>query len=486
MTIEPPTPTLEEGPKVIFCGDARYAILRHDLFQMRRVKRVIKKKDPEAKKEEMRKEGEEFLRSKVAMVDEGKGAKVDETNNNREQADKVGFSVAEKSNEKVANVTTSASDEAQDDALSLEEEAVLAKEMLTEKEKLVMSAVLSNRRSRSRSNSRMGERIQENPRSSLESPVPPASRNSSNSSPLPSPESPAASPLPLVAEEQPDLSSSQEKEVFTPSSSVQINSKVGQNKTKSGGPATEIISASNVVRKDKTQRPDVASKNPDPQDNRSARHQTKNGHDVEEKYIIRREKRPEEDLVIATEKSKEVEKKKSPQQPTNIPVQGKLLEENNNNISHRVEVGNENNVVVRPNRQKVASDKADTKVLNGTRKLMEEPTTLRKEDKAKIPKGANKVKEETVKLEDNTIVEEIRDSVKDVRDILDRLSKNEEAEQVKENIEEKSALTTDNQAEKSVECPVVLKTSQKKEQNMENSAEVSSPCYISERVQFRP
>merc|ERR1712013_484990 len=85
MTIEPPTPTMEEGPK------------------MRRVKRVIKKKDPEAKKEEMRKEGEEFLRSKVAMVDEGKGAKADETNNNREQADKVGVSVAEKSNEKVAN-----------------------------------------------------------------------------------------------------------------------------------------------------------------------------------------------------------------------------------------------------------------------------------------------------------------------------------------------------------------------------------------------
>merc|ERR1719209_338339 len=194
----------------------------------------------------MRKEGEEFLRSKVAMVDEGKGAKADETNNNREQADKVGVSVTEKSNEKVANVTTSASDEAQDDGLSLAEEAVLAKEMLTEKEKLVMSAVLSNRRSRSRSNSRMGERIQENPRSSLESPVPPASRNSSNSSPLPSPESPAASPLPLVAEEQPDLNSSQEKEVFTSSSSAQTNSKVGQNKTKSGGPATEIISASNT------------------------------------------------------------------------------------------------------------------------------------------------------------------------------------------------------------------------------------------------
>jgi len=52
MTIEPPTPTMEEGPK------------------MRRVKRVIKKKD-DAKKEEMRKEGEEYLRSK-AMADDAK------------------------------------------------------------------------------------------------------------------------------------------------------------------------------------------------------------------------------------------------------------------------------------------------------------------------------------------------------------------------------------------------------------------------------
>merc|ERR1712223_1374343 len=94
---------------------------------------------------------------------------------------------------------------------------------------------------------------------------------------------------------------------------------------------------------------------------------------------------------------------------------------------------------------------------------MEEPTALRKEDKTKIPNGASRVKEETVKLEDNAIVEEIRDSVKDVRDILDRLSKNEEVESKKEEVE---------QAEKSVECPLVLKSSQKKEQNMENSAEV--------------
>merc|ERR1712223_544542 len=187
------------------------------------------------------------------------------------------------------------------------------------------------------------------------------------------------------------------------------------------------------------------------------------------------EKRLEENVVIATEKIKEVDKKKSPQQPTNIPVQGKPLEENNNISSIKVEAGNHNNVVFRPNRQKVTSDKADTKVQNGTRKL----TALPKEDETKIPNGATRVKEKTVKLEDNAIVEEIRDSVKDVRDILDRLSKNEvveskneEVEQVKENIEEESALTTDNQAEKSVECPVVPKTSQKKEQNMEISAEV--------------
>merc|ERR1712223_487397 len=171
------------------------------------------------------------------------------------------------------------------------------------------------------------------------------------------------------------------------------------------------------------------------------------------------EKRLEENVVIATEKIKEVDKKKSPQQPTNIPVQGKPLEENNNISSIKVEAGNHNNVVFRPNRQKVTSDKADTKVQNGTRKL----TALPKEDETKIPNGASRVKEETVKLEDNAIVEEIRDSVKDVRDILDRLSKNEEVESKKEEVE---------QAEKSVECPLVLKSSQKKEQNMENSAEV--------------
>ena len=107
---------------------------------MRRVKRVIKKRD-DARKEEMRKEGEEYLRSKAMAEEEIK------------EVAKVGpGSAAEKQEEKVANVVPG-----QDEALSMEEEAVLAREVLTEKEKLVMSAVLSNRRSRSRSNSRMGQ-----------------------------------------------------------------------------------------------------------------------------------------------------------------------------------------------------------------------------------------------------------------------------------------------------------------------------------------
>merc|ERR1719209_385062 len=101
---------------------------------------------------------------------------------------KVGpSSLAEKQEDNAVNVVASStliSDAGQNDGLSMEEEAVLARELLTEKEKLVMSAVLSNRRSRSRSNSRMGERIQESPlpRAFLESPVPTASGNSCNSS----------------------------------------------------------------------------------------------------------------------------------------------------------------------------------------------------------------------------------------------------------------------------------------------------------------
>merc|ERR1712192_34006 len=108
--------------------------------------------------------------------------------------------------------------------LSMEEEAVLARELLTEKEKLVMNAVLSNRRSRSRSNSRMGERTLESPlpRAFLESPVPTtASGSSCNSSmtggsPIPGPGSPtASSPLPLVAEEQADIMSSSQEDFST-------------------------------------------------------------------------------------------------------------------------------------------------------------------------------------------------------------------------------------------------------------------------------
>ena len=85
---------------------------------------MIKKKD-EAKKEEMRKEGEEYLRSK-AMVEEANKTEIRERS--REEV-KVGPStVAEKQEGRVAKVVTSISDAAgQDEGLSMEEEAVLAR-----------------------------------------------------------------------------------------------------------------------------------------------------------------------------------------------------------------------------------------------------------------------------------------------------------------------------------------------------------------------
>ena len=91
--------------------------------QVRRVKRVIKKKD-EAKKEEMRKEGEEYLRSK-AMVEEANKTEIRERS--REEVE-IGPTVAEKQEGRVAKVVTSISDAAgQDEGLSMEEEAVLAR-----------------------------------------------------------------------------------------------------------------------------------------------------------------------------------------------------------------------------------------------------------------------------------------------------------------------------------------------------------------------
>ena len=49
---------------------------------------------------------------------------------------KAGPSVAEKQEERVAKVVASVSDAGLDEGLSMEEEAVLARELLTEKEKL--------------------------------------------------------------------------------------------------------------------------------------------------------------------------------------------------------------------------------------------------------------------------------------------------------------------------------------------------------------
>ena len=420
---------------------------------MRRVKRVIKKKD-EAKKEEMRKEGEEYLRSK-AMVEEANKTEIRERS--REEV-KVGPTVAEKQEGRVAKVVTSISDGAgQDEGLSMEEEAVLAREILTEKEKLVMSAVLSNRRSRSRSNSRMGERSLESPlpRTFLESPVPTGSGSSCTSSLTGSPESPATSPLPLVAEEQVDITSSQED--FSTQIQGHINSEQVQSWTTSGEAATDIVSStSNVVRRN--YQSDLG-KNPDPTDNHSSG-RTKNGNDVGRKCLIGKEARPE-DVIIAPEKNKAPEKKKiQKEEPVKDVLQPRsTMEENDNNNNHSKETGNENVVVdvTRPKRQNVTKESVSKRALNG--KLDEE-----KRDPV------------VYKEEENKVVEEIRDSVKDVRDILDRLSKKEE-EEVKENIGEESVSMTDNAAEKSKECPVLL-LAQKKEDKIENVAEVEFLSYV--------
>jgi len=417
---------MEEGPK------------------MRRVKRVIKKKD-DAKKEEMRKEGEEYLKSKAMAEEEIK-------ERGREVA-KVGPSVGEKQEERVAKVVASSpsvSDAGLDEGLSMEEESVLARERLTEKEKLVMSAVLSNRRSRSRSNSRMGERIQESPlpRAFLESPVPTASGSSCTSSlaggsPLPGPESPTASPLPLVAEEQVDISSSQEA-----LSTARINPKPGQNRKTSAETATDILSGSNVVRRDDQS---GFGKNPDPADNHSPG-RAKNGHDAGGKCLIGKEVRPD-DVIIAAEKNKAPEKLRKEDPSKEIPQRRSTVEENNNNNNKFTKEANKGNVVVdvvRPKRQNVTKEPESKRGSNGN--LKEEKTA------PAVPKEE----------EENTVVEEIRDSVKDVRDILARLSKKEEEEEVRENIEEESvSALTDNAAEKSKECPV-----KNKEDKMENVSEV--------------
>ena len=403
---------------------------------------MIKKKD-DAKKEEMRKEGEEYLKSK-AMAEE-------EIKERGREVFKVDPSVGEKQEERVAKVVASSpsvSDAGLDEGLSMEEESVLARERLTEKEKLVMSAVLSNRRSRSRSNSRMGERTLESPlpRAFLESPVPTASGSSCTSSltggsPLPGPESPTASPLPLVAEEQVDISSSQEA-----LPTARVNPKSGQNRKTSAETATDILSGSNVVRGDDQS---GFGKNPDPADNHSPG-RAKNGHDAGGKCLIGNEVRPD-DVIIAAEKNKAPEKLPKEDPSKEIPQRRSTMEENNNNNNFTKEANKGNVVVdvVRPKRQNVTKEPESKRGSNGN--LKEEKTA------PAVPKEE----------EENTVVEEIRDSVKDVRDILARLSKKEE-EEVRENIEEESvSALTDNAAEKSKECPV-----KNKEDKMENVSEV--------------
>merc|ERR1712083_288716 len=183
----------------------------------------------------MRKEGEEYLRSK-AMADDAK-----KEERGREVVKVDPSLVAEKQEEKMTKVVTSS--DRQGEGLSMEEEAVLARELLTEKEKLVMSAVLSNRRSRSRSNSRMGGESPL-PRSFLESPVPPPASSTSSltggGSPLPGPESPAAtSPLPLVAEELVETSQQDFSAQKSPKQTQTL-----------GDAAREAASASNVLQQD--------------------------------------------------------------------------------------------------------------------------------------------------------------------------------------------------------------------------------------------
>ena len=435
---------------------------------------MIKKKD-DAKKEEMRKEGEEYLRSK-AMADDAK-----KEERGREVVKVDPSLVAEKQEEKMAKVVTSS--DRQGEGLSMEEEAVLARELLTEKEKLVMSAVLSNRRSRSRSNSRMGGESPL-PRSFLESPVPPAASSTSSltggGSPLPGPESPVAtSPLPLVAEELVETS----QQDFSAQKSPK------QTQTTAGETARETVSASNVLQKD--DRPDLvqddrADLGKNPQDNHSAAGQTdKNGLDGGRRSLIGKEDKPG-GVLISEEKIKAKEKKEfSKEEPS------KVEENNNNKDIYSKETRNGNAVVdvVRPKRQNSVKEAESTRASNGGKTLKEEkkiPDINKEEESSKSASNVvQKLKEEkrvpvVHKEEESKIVEEIRDSVKDVRDILDRLSKKEEEEEkeeildkkskkveveeeVKENIGKESVSLTDNVAEKSKECPMLL-LHQKKEE----------------------
>ena len=99
--------------------------LLNSCFQMRRVKRVIKKKD-EAKKEEMRKEGEEYLRSKAMAEEVNKEETV--RGRGREVVKVAPSALAEKQEENAVNVVASStliSDAGQNEGLSMEEEAVL-------------------------------------------------------------------------------------------------------------------------------------------------------------------------------------------------------------------------------------------------------------------------------------------------------------------------------------------------------------------------
>ena len=169
MRVEPPTPPVTRGgpaplpPGQEEWGEDRFPLQEEKGGKGRLRRRVVKKKEeiehPPANGGDRESTGEDR---------EVKGQE-------KEQA------TQEKEQDKEENV------------LSMEEESALARESLTDKERRVMAAVLSSRRSRSRSSSRMGDTTPLPPPTSS-SPAPPPS--SPPSSPLPPPESPASSPLP--------------------------------------------------------------------------------------------------------------------------------------------------------------------------------------------------------------------------------------------------------------------------------------------------
>merc|ERR1712130_854486 len=192
-------------------------------------------------------------------------------------------------------------------------------------------------------------------------------------------------------------------------SAAQINPKPRQSRKTSAEVATEIVSGSNVLQKDYQSH---LGKNSDPTDNHSLGGRSKNGHDAG-KCLIGKEARADDVIIAADKKKAPAEKKKLPKEDPfkEIPQQQSVKEENNNNNNYRKEANKGIVVVdvVRPKRQNVTKESESKKASNG--KLKDEKTD---------PTAVH------IKEEENKVVEEIRDSVKDVRDILARLSTKEE------------------------------------------------------------